>query len=94
MEIGYHLLDYMVFVARGNDDLCGGVEHVQVMLVHVGEKGTEGGERRGLGVESLVWHPLGHMEVFLSLSGKNTHVIETFEGADTGGADSDGFTWQ
>ena len=37
VEVGYHATYDVILVARGNDDLCAGVEHLLASLVHVSE---------------------------------------------------------
>ena len=38
VEVGNHLTHDVVLVAGGNDDLCGAVEHVELVKVHVVEQ--------------------------------------------------------
>ena len=46
VEVRDHATHDMVFIPRGNDDLGGGMENIQLMLVHIGEEGLEGVESR------------------------------------------------
>ena len=42
VEVGDHASHDMVVIARGDNDLRGGMEDIKMMLVHVGEERGEG----------------------------------------------------
>ena len=67
------------------------MQDVQTPLVHVFQQGLQGLASVGQSLVFLgVWHPLLHMEVFLALHGQKSHVVETLQGAHTGGANGNG----
>ena len=61
VEVRYHAADDVILVARGDDDLRRGVQHLLAPLVHVAEQSSEG-IRRGEGVVVFVGHPLRDVE--------------------------------
>lgn len=42
VEVGDHASHDMVVIARGDNDLRGGMEDIEMMLIHVGEERGEG----------------------------------------------------
>ena len=95
MEVGDEHLDYLIVVARGDDNLRRGVEYGLTVTVvprqHVLQRllGRDGGC-------ALIGFPLTDMQVVSRQRGVvfqlQSHVVEAFEGTYAGGSDGDGLT--
>lgn len=92
VEIRDHRLHDFVGVARGDDDLCTGVEGFGMVAVEPVEDVPQG-FRHLQRVVVVVGHPLADVQVFFRSVGVggqfHADVVEAFEGADGGRADGD-----
>ena len=98
MEIGDQHLHYLIGITRSNDNLRAGMQGFQTVAVEIIDDCLDSLHRSDAIHQiaicrQLVWIPLLYMQILLAclrmLDEMHTHIVETLDGAHTGGSHGD-----